>query len=542
MTTLPLSYPIAKPSSLQPDWTGKTWAGLLSVLTCCTIMVHGYHPLAEDGGLYVSGIEYTLDHSLFPHYTAFVREHLRFSIFAPAVATIVRFTHLSLLSTLFFLNLLSIWMTLFAARQILRRVVPGVSSRSQRAQLAGVALLAAWWTMPVAGTSLMLMDPYVTARSFSTPLSLLAIAFALDEWHWHGNRLRSPLLCALCLAIAAVLHPLMAAYGLAFVITLRASRIDLHRTTCIAAWLTLMSSAIVLGALLQALAPPESAALQLAAATRFYWFLSQWQWYEILGLIGPLAVLGALTFFRRRKMLSTTATLCHTCLVVGAISALIALLFAHETSAVHLVARLQVMRLNLPIYAVMSMLLGAALYEACHESLQCWRSSIATIILRLTPAIIIATSAAIMGYVQHQSFLLSQHVELPGRTAESPNPWVQAFLWVRANTPRDALFALDAKYVNTDGEDAQNFRATALRSALPDYSKDGGEASITPSLADQWQQGAAAQENLSLLNDAVRDEHLRPFGVTWMVLHSAAATAHPCPYDNGTVKVCMLGP
>lgn len=539
MTTLPLSDPIAKPSSLQPAWTGKTWAGLLSVLTCCTIMVHGYHPLAEDGGLYVSGIEYTLDRSLFPHYTAFVCEHLRFSIFAPTVATIVRFTHLSLLSTLFFLNLLSIWMTLFAARQILRRVVPGVSSRSQHAQLAGVALLAAWWTMPVAGTSLMLMDPYVTARSFSTPLSLLAIAFALDEWH--RTQLRSTLLCALCLSIAVVLHPLMAAYGLAFVITLRASRIDLPRTTRIAAWLTLMSCAIVLGALLQALAPSESAALQLASATRFYWFLSQWQWYEILGLIGPLAVLGALAFFRRRKMLYTTATLCHTCLAVGAISALIALLFAHETSAVHLVARLQVMRLYLPIYAVMSMLLGVALYQFCDESLQRPRSSIATITLRLAPAVVIAASAAAMGYVQHQSFPLSQHVELPSRAAENPNPWVQAFLWVRANTPRDALFALDAKYVNTYGEDAQNFRATAFRSALPDYSKDGGEASITPSLADQWQQGAAAQRNLSLLNDAVRDEHLRPFGVTWMVLHSAAATAHPCPYDNGTVKVCMLG-
>ena len=137
---------------------------------------------------------------------------------------------------------------------------------------------------------------------------------------------------------------------------------------------------------------------------------------------------------------------------------------------------------------------------------------------------------------------MSSHIELPDRSARSANPWVQAFLWVGKNTSRDALFALDAKYVNTEGEDAQNFRAIAMRSELPDYSKDGGEASITPPLAEAWQQGAAAQDGLSKLNDDVRDERLRPLGATWMVLHADAVTAHPCPFDNGTVKVCRLLP
>ena len=35
-------------------------------------------------------------------------------------------------------------------------------------------------TLPAAGTSLLLVDPYVTARSISTPLGLLAIAGVLD--------------------------------------------------------------------------------------------------------------------------------------------------------------------------------------------------------------------------------------------------------------------------------------------------------------------------------------------------------------------------
>jgi hypothetical protein len=145
-----------------------------------------------------------------------------------------------------------------------------------------------------------------------------------------------------------------------------------------------------------------------------------------------------------------------------------------------------------------------------------------------------------MFYVQRQTFPASEHLELPWLVQQNPNPWVRAFLWCRENTPPDALFALDAKYVNEDGEDAQTFRPIALRSALPDFSKDGGEAAITPSLATQWQQGADAQINLSTENDTTRDARLLPLGVTWMVLHASAATTHTCPYGNGTIKVCKL--
>ena len=73
---------------------------------------------------------------------------------------------------------------------------------------------------------------------------------------------------------------------------------------------------------------------------------------------------------------------------------------------------------------------------------------------------------------------------------------MQAFLWIRGNTPKDALFALDADYINAPGEDAQSFRAIAERSALPDYSKDGGEASIAPDLTAAWSIGQAAQRGL----------------------------------------------
>ncbi len=122
------------------------------------------------------------------------------------------------------------------------------------------------------------------------------------------------------------------------------------------------------------------------------------------------------------------------------------------------------------------------------------------------------------------------------------NSWAQAFLWIRANTPKDALFALDADYINAPGEDAQCFRAIAERSALPDYSKDGGEASIAPRLSEAWVEGQITQRGLSAqwTTDTQRYAALRPLGVTWLVLQTGAATGLVCPYANSAVRVCRL--
>ena len=120
------------------------------------------------------------------------------------------------------------------------------------------------------------------------------------------------------------------------------------------------------------------------------------------------------------------------------------------------------------------------------------------------------------------------------------NLWVQAFVWVRGNTAQDALFALDADYINAAGEDAQCFRAITERSALPDYSKDGGEASIAPELAGAWAIGQTAQQGLSEESDAQRTAALRPLGVEWVVMAADAATNFDCPYRNAAVRVCRL--
>jgi len=512
--------------SASSPWPASRWLLLLTALTLLVLLIHGYHPLAEDGGLYVAGILWKLDATLFPHDTAFVTEHLRFSIFAPFVAGLVRHTPFSLSWTLFLLYLISIALTLFAALQVLRHIIA-----SEPAQLAGVALLAAWWTLPVAATSLMLMDPYLTARSFSLPLSLLAIAFALGDWR---TRPRPALLCSLCLLLAFFLHPLMTAYALALVILLRLFR--RRRVVPLLALLTVLVLAAAL--IIQLNAPPESPALIAAETTRYYWFLSQWHSYELLGIIAPLAIFALLQHRRRTAFSHAATTLCRACIALGLIATLFALLFARENLATHLIARLQPLRVFVLLYAMMAMLLGVALQQLCFTT---WpRSFQLRAILRTIPFVAVIAFAAIMFEAQREAFPASTHIEFP--FASNPNPWTQAFLWSRDHTSRNALFAIDADYITTAGEDAQTFRATAQRSVLPDHSKDGGEAAITPSLADLWLRGATTQTNLSSLDDPTRDARLLPLGVAWMVLHASAPTHHSCPYSNDVVKICRLNP
>ncbi len=534
------------PTPAQPQpWRRSTWQALLVALSLATLLLNGYHPLAEDGGLYVAGVQLTLNPSLFPHFTVFVSEHLHYSIFAPVLAFVVHRTHLSLAWVLLLTNILSLWLTFYAAQRILQRTIA-----SDIAQLAGLCLLGIFWSLPIAGTSLLLMDPYVTGRSLSTPLSLLAIAFAMESSPARVTHPRNsftvagwgPILwSASALLIAAAFHPLMAAYAFAFVLVLRITYLPQRRLI----WTLLALSALALAAALHLFAPSETPALIAAEKSRYYWFLSQWQWYELLGLVGPLAVLYALLArFRKQSnpFSQTAATLCRASIALGCIATLVVLLFAHEGSRTHLVARMQPLRVFLLIYAIMTLLLGATLTQLALEARQRLRSPSARTALASLPVLVLLALASIMFYVQRQTFPASDHLELPWRAQQNPNPWVQAFLWARANTPPDALFALDTKYVNEDGEDAQTFRPIALRSALPDFSKDGGEAAITPSLAELWQQGATAQVNLSTESDALRDARLQPLGVTWMVLHSTAPTKHSCPYDNGTIKVCHLTP
>jgi hypothetical protein len=215
-------------------------------------------------------------------------------------------------------------------------------------------------------------------------------------------------------------------------------------------------------------------------------------------------------------------------LAVGTTSWLIAVLFARAAAPTHLIARLQPLRAFQIVYLVLILALGATLGERLLRRIP-WRWAAAILLL-----------GGIMFTAQRSAFPNSNHLELPGIAPQ--NHWSQAFLWARDHTPKDALFALDADYINAPGEDAQCFRAIAQRSALPDYSKDGGEASIAPELTAEWVRGQAAQQSLSApaTTDAQRLSTLHSLGVSWVMLQSSATTGFDCPYSNSAVKVCRL--
>ena len=510
---------------------------LVSALTLFAVAVDGYHPYAEDGGIYIAGVERLLDPSLYPHSTAFVLEPMRHSLFAPTVAGAVHLTHLPLPVVLLALYLASIWVTLFAAWMLASRCW---ATRSAR--VGAVVLLACWLALPIAGTALLFMDPYATARSFSTPAMVLALAGVLEmtagrapfNWQESNNR-RGLLLCIASLALAAAMHPLMAAYALGATLMLLAARSP-TRTTRLYATAALATTALALAACLQAIAKPEPTDYVRVAMTRTYWFPAQWHWYELAGLAAPLAVL--LLFSRNKPFPPTHANslqtddapqaLARMAIAIGATSCVIALLYARSTAATHWIARLQPLRAFQIVYLVMILILGAQFGERLLRR-SVWRWTATMLLLGGT-----------MFCAERTAFPNSNHLELPGIAPH--NQWVQAFLWIRANTPKDALFALDADYINSPGEDAQCFRALAQRSTLADYSKDGGEASIAPELTAEWVSAQAAQNYLSApsTTDAERMSALRPLGVSWVVLQAEASARFDCPYSNSSVKVCKL--
>ncbi len=497
--------PLGRPSGRAPLF--------LTLLSLAAVLIHGYHPYAEDAGIYVAGIELRLHPQLFPFAQEFIAAHTTLSIFAPFVAALATALHSPLRDVLFGLQVAGTWMLLFGCWQIARRCFSTAAGR-----WGAVVLAASCLTIPVAGTSLFMMDPYVTGRTFSTPCILLAISGCLDR-RWAATLIP--------LGIAALFHPLMAIYATGFLLMLLAAQS--HRWKLAA---TLIAAAIVSGAALQFSQRnvTETPAYIAAALTRSYFYISQWQWYEVIGILAPPLMMFAYAYRNRRAPISpdlrSRISLCWATILCAAASIAVSLLFAHPTSHSHLVARLQPLRAFHIVYLVFFVLLGGLIGQQWLKR-AAWRW-----------IVLFAAVAATMFFAQRATYPSSPHIEAPW--TRPTNPWAQAFLWIRANTPTSAIFALDAHYITAPGEDAQGFRAEAERSSLADYSKDGGASAIFPQLAPAWMAQHTADTGLSAMSDSQRIAHLAPFGVTWIVLQHGAQTAFDCPYANAEIRVCRL--
>jgi hypothetical protein len=496
---------------------------LTAALTILAFLIHGYHPYAEDGGIYLPGILKLVHPDLYPTWTGFVTAQTRFSFFAPTIAGVVRFTGISLMVCVLCVYVLSIWGTLYAAWLIVSRC-----SKSRECGLGAVAILSLCITAPAAGTSLLLVDPYVTARSFSTPCGLLAIVGALDtiaEFRRTSRiRIRALAVCAISLLVAALMHPLMAGYAAGCVVLLVCAAIS-SRGLRMAAFGAVAFFAIIVALLLNLVAPPQPNGYTAIGLSRDYWFLSAWHWYEIVGLIAPLILLWVIT--RAKSVLNERGRwLVQMAISAGLIGISVSLLFAHPSAHSYFVAMLQPLRIFQMVYIVMLLVVGAFISATFLERDPVRWAAIGVVL------------GALMFFVQIETFPHSAHIELPWRSPA--NDWERGFVWIRDNTPRDATFALDARYIGSPGEDAQSFRAVAERSSAPDYTKDGGIAAIDPALTAEWALGEAIQTGLASDSDQQRRSKLARNHIQWLVLPSVSATNFDCPYQNKSMKVCRV--
>jgi hypothetical protein len=190
-----------------------------------------------------------------------------------------------------------------------------------------------------------------------------------------------------------------------------------------------------------------------------------------------------------------------------------------------MLARLQVLRAFHMIYLTGVLLAGGFLGGLARRRV--WAAAVYCV----------ALGAIFAG--QLLAYPASDHLEWPGRAPR--NQWEQAFLWIRANTPQNAIFAMDSGYIEDRGEDSQGFRVIAERSALADWYKDGGVASIFPAAAEPWWREFQATHGVDRASDREREARLGPLGATWLLLPTTASTRLECPYHNAAVRVCRLG-
>lgn len=481
----------------------------LIALTPVVLLIHGYHPFADDAAIYVAGVRKLVHPALFQVDAPFVTANTHLSVFAHLLAGVVLATHLPLSIVLLATHLASIYFFLLGSWLIATRLFDHGQERWY-----AVLLAAACFTLPAAGTALTLMDPYVTARSLSTPLGLFAVAAVLDRRWW---------LSALMIALMALMHPLMAVYVAALVILY--AIIDAgHPWAAVALGMAGIAATGVIWLETRRLPVPHAYFEAMRNGARSFLFPARWHWYEDLGLVLPLLLYA---FAAKSRRAGRVRNLCRACVILGASSIAAAFLFVHLSGPFFLV-RLQLLRSFHILYLLGVLLVGGWLGKTLAG-----RPSTRWVMLALLAAI-----ATGMFTSQRAEYPLSAHIEWPG--VRPRDPWSQAYFWIRNNTPMNAVFAADPHLIFRQGVNQQGFRATAERSLLADDKDQGVAAVMDPSIAPQWAAQRDAQIGINTMTDAERSQRLKPFGVTWLLLPANAATDFSCPYHNDAAKVCRM--
>jgi hypothetical protein len=472
----------------------------LSLLTLGALLVHGYHPWVEDAEIYLPGVEKILHPELFPFNSQFFESHAHLTFFPNFMAASVRLSHLPLDAVLFFWQLTSIFLLLLACWQVISKCFV-----DQKACWAGVATVAALLTLPVAGTALYIMDQYVNPRNLVAFAVIFAIAKVIDAQYFQAG---------VFLLFAAAIHPLMSVFGFSFCAVLLCIKKFDRRFASLACLLPF-------GVTFE----PPSQAYHQVALSHSYFYLLRWHWYEWLGVAAPLALLWWFSQVARSRRLRNLELLCRALVVFEFVYVLVGVLLSIPARFESL-ARLQPMRSLYLLYVLFFLFAGGLLGEYVLKN-RLWRW-----------AALFAPLCAGMFLAQRALFPASAHIEWPG--AASKNSWVQAFAWIRTNTPGDAVFALDPFHMQIPGEDANGFRAIAQRSMLADAVKDSGAVTMFPPLAEEWLKQVQSQSGWKTFQAQDFRRLQAEYNVNWVVLQQPDVAGLDCPYQNAVVLVCRV--
>lgn len=468
--------------------------------------VMGYHPGIEDDGVYLSAVKSDLNPALYPHDSEFFRVQLQATLFDKWVADFIHLTHIPVAATELLWQFASIVLMILGCWGIARSLFP-----EARAQWAGVALVAAMFTLPVSGTALYLVDQHLHPRNLATALILLAVSRIMVGQHLQSVPL---------LLLSFVLHPIMAAFGISFCFFLTIALLDpVH------VWLrslrSSLAAAVPLGWIFESPTPIWRQALQ----TRRYLFLYQWTWYEWLGALAPLFLFWLLWRIARRHGETHLARFALAVFAYGVFQQAVAMIMLGSPSLIRLTP-LQPMRFLQLIYCFMALLAGCLLGKFLLKA-SVWRWAVFLLVIN-----------AGMFAAQRALFPSSEHLELPGMRLS--NPWLQAFAWIRINTPTDAYFALDPRYLEAPGEDSHSFRALAERSQLADAIKDTAMVTQVPELGPTWEHQVAAQAGWNNFKLADYERLKSEFGVNWVLVNYPQPAGLPCSWHNSTLSVCRV--
>jgi hypothetical protein len=498
---------------------------LLFTLTGFAVM--GYHPGLEDDAIYLTAVKADLDPLLYPHDADFFRLQTQATVFDGFMAAFVRVTHMPVAWAELLWQLLSLYTILWAAHRIAQRLFA-----ERRAQWAGIALLAAMFTLPVAGTALNLADQHLHPRTMATALILVAVERTLANRKWQAFGI---------LLAAMAVHPIMASFGISFCLlvglVLRES-VYLRLTTIVSRRLTPgPAAAFPLSWILE----PPTPEWRRALNTRTYYFLYQWTWYEWLGAIGPGVLFWLLWRWAERHPSGAKspgvdetasggkepllARFAMALLLYGVFQQCVAMALLAPSALVR-VTPLQPMRYLHLEYIFLVLIAGGLLGRHALGRVP-WRWALFLVLIN-----------AVMFFSQEHLLPASEHLELPGN--ESRNAWLQSFEWIRQNTPRSAHFALDPGYLGVPGEDYHSFRALAERSQMADALKDAAVVTQVPELAPVWVEQVDALAGWNQFQLADFERLKQRFGVDWVLLSNPPPSRLTCVWHNEALTVCRI--